>query len=167
MSVKVAYHDMNHAVEISQRADYKIPRILWENMEAVLLSQSKKYIEELAKVLQVPAKELQKRVMPSANTVKVILQDVQEHVCQAYIQNGKFTVFCRKPVFDSHYCAAHTANRMLVHESAATTIKRVKDIDTLPPMWIQKDTLYTASGQKIGKVNHVEQKIKIYVLENA
>ena len=163
MIITVQYHDMNHEI----RTDYKVPRILWENMEAVLLSQSKKYIEDLAKILKVPAKELQKRVMPSANSIKVVLQDVQENVCQAYVQNGAFTVYCRKPVFDSHFCAAHTGTRVIVQDSAATTIQKVKDIETLPPLWVKDNTLYIASGQKMGTVNHTTQKIKIYVVDHA
>lgn len=147
------------------KQNYKVPRILWENLEAVLLSQSKKYIEELAKHLQVPAKELQRRVMPSADHIKIMLQDQQEGVCQAYVQNGKFTVFCRKPVFDATFCAEHCGNRLIVQSDKAITIKRVKDIETLPPLWIRGNNLFVASGQKIGTVNHVAQKITIYTID--
>ena len=159
------------SVETSAKYNYKVPRILWENLEAVLLTQSKKYIEELAKILGVPAKELQKRVMPSANSVKVILQDVQESTCRAYVQNGAFTVFCRKPVFNGDFCAAHCGVRPIVNDTHAVPIKKVKDMDMLPPMW-EKDTsipaigdLYVASGQRIGKVNHDKQKITIYTID--
>jgi hypothetical protein len=161
----------NRSVETSASYNYKVPRILWENLEAVLLTQSKKYIEELAKILGVPAKELQKRVMPSANFVKVILQDVQESSCRAYVQNGAFTVFCRKPVFNGDFCAAHCGTRPIVNDTHAILIKKVKDMDMLPPMW-EKDTsipaisdLYVASGQRIGKVNHDKQKITIYTID--
>jgi len=161
----------NSSVETSASYNYKVPRILWENLEAVLLTQSKKYIEELAKILGVPAKELQKRVMPSANFVKVILQDVQESSCRAYVQNGVFTVFCRKPVFNGDFCAAHCGTRPIVNDTHAIPIKKVKDMDMLPPMW-EKDTsisaisdLYVASGQRIGKVNHDKQKITIYTID--
>jgi hypothetical protein len=161
----------NNTIETSAKYNYKVPRILWENLEAVLLTQSKKYIEELAKILGVPAKELQKRVMPSANSVKVILQDTQESACRAYVQNGAFTVFCRKPVFNGDFCAAHCGVRPIVNDTNAAPIKKVKDMDMLPPMW-EKDTsipaisdLYVASGQRIGKVNHDKQKITIYTID--
>jgi hypothetical protein len=161
----------NNTIETSAKYNYKVPRILWENLEAVLLTQSKKYIEELAKILGVPAKELQKRVMPSANSVKVILQDTQESTCRAYVQNGAFTVFCRKPVFNGDFCAAHCGVRPIVNDTNAAPIKKVKDMDMLPPMW-EKDTsipaisdLYIASGQRIGKVNHDKQKITIYTID--
>ena len=145
--------------------EYKIPRILWESLEAVLLAQSKKYIEELANRLHVPVKELQKRVMPSADSIKVLLQEVQEGVCQAHVQNGEFTVFCRKPVLNSTFCTEHQFNRSLVLIDDAINIQKVKDIDMLPPIWIKEsDTnLYYSNGTIAGKINHDKQKIKIYV----
>jgi hypothetical protein len=33
--------------------EYKVPRLLWENFESVLLAQSKRYISELAKRVSV------------------------------------------------------------------------------------------------------------------
>jgi hypothetical protein len=152
-------------VETSLKHNYKVPRILWENFEAVLLAQSKKYIEDLAKILEVPAKELQKRVMPSADSIKIALQDADEGVCQAYVQRDKFTVFCRKPVYHSTFCAEHTGNRLLIVADKAIPIQRIKDIETLPPLWVQDKTIMTADGGKIGKIDHDQQKIKIYVID--
>ena len=151
--------------ESALKYNYKVPRILWENLEAVLLTQSKKYIEELAKILKVPVKELQKRVMPSANSIKVMLQDTQESTCRAYVQNGAFTVFCRKPVFNGDFCAAHSASRPIVNDQTAIPIKKIKDMDTLPPMWEKEGNLYVSSGQRIGKINHDKQKITIYTID--
>ena len=146
--------------------EYKIPRILWESLEAVLLAQSKKYIEELANRLHVPVKELQKRVMPSADSIKVLLQEVQEGVCQAHVQNGEFTVFCRKPVLNSTFCTEHQFNRSLVLIDDAINIQKVKDIDMLPPIWMKEsDTnLYYSNDTIAGKINHEKQKIKIYTI---
>ena len=53
--------------------EYKVPRFLWENFESVLLAQSKRYITELAKRLAVPEKELIKKVLPSSDSLKVII----------------------------------------------------------------------------------------------
>ena len=151
--------------DIPIKQNYKVPRMLWENLEAVLLAQSKKYIEELAKVLEVNPRELQRRVMPSADTIKVVLQDVEEGVCQAYVQKDALTVFCRKPIYHSTFCAAHTANRLLVKDDHATIIQRIKDIETLPPIWALQTDIITSTGQKIGKIDHTTQKIKIYVVD--
>jgi len=145
--------------------EYKVPRVLWENLEAVLLAQSKKYIEELANRLQVSAKELQKRVMPSADNMRVMLQEVKEGNCQAYIQQGNFTVLCRKPIHTSIYCSEHQIHRLVVIPEKAVPIQRVKDIDSLPAMWKKGNELYHANGSLAGKINEDEQKIKIYCIE--
>ena len=148
--------------------EYKIPRILWESLEAVLLAQSKKYIEELATRLHVSAKELQKRVMPSADSIKVLLQEVQEGLCQAYVQNGEFTIFCRKSVLNTTFCSEHQFHRLTILSEHAVTIQKIKDIDTLPSIWIKesKTDLYYSNGTIAGKINHDKQKIKIYVITN-
>jgi len=158
-------HDIEKDGYVSAKHNYKVPRILWENMEAVLLAQSKKYIEELAKILRVNAKELQKRVMPSADSIKVVLQDAEENVCHAYVQQGVCTVFCRKPVYHGTFCAEHVTRRPLVHAEHATTIQRVTDMETLPPMWVHNNRLMASNGQVIGRLYPATQKMKMYVVD--
>jgi len=144
--------------------EYKVPRVLWENFEAVLLAQSKKYIEELATRLKVPAKELQKRVMPSTDSIKVLLQESTEDICKAYIQHDKFTIFCRKPVINARFCSEHCHNRMmLVDTDKAISIQRIKDRDAMAPMWLIGDDIYHSNGELVGKINHDTQKIKIFI----
>ena len=75
--------------------EYKVPRLLWENLESVLLAQSKRYIGELAKRLGVSEKELQKKVLPSSDSLKIMLFDSQAECnqCKAYIQQDKLTIY--------------------------------------------------------------------------
>ena len=69
--------------------EYKVHRVLWESLESVLLAQSKKYIGELARRLQLPEKELIRRVLPSSDSLKVYIQDSNDttNQCKAYIQD--------------------------------------------------------------------------------
>jgi hypothetical protein len=144
--------------------EYKIPRILWENLESVLLAQSKRYISELAKRLEVPEKELLKRVLPTSDSLKVIIQDTQaeSNQCKAYIQNDKLTIFCRKPVsYGCEYCPFHRNKRMLVIEGTnPVPIQRIKDTK-LGPLWVAKNTLYNSSGDIVGKLKNGTLKIFI------
>jgi hypothetical protein len=147
--------------------EYKVPRFLWENFESVLLAQSKRYIGELAKRLQVSEKELQKRVLPSNDSLKVIIQDSQAECnhCKAYIQNDKLTVYCRKTVvYGTEFCAFHRNKRMLVVEGTnPSKIQRVKDTNTIEPLWISNNSLYNSSGCLVGKINKEAGKMKIFV----
>ena len=67
--------------------EYKVPRLLWENLESVLLAQSKRYIGELAKRLGVSEKELTKRVLPTSDSLKVIIQDTHAECNQCKSMN--------------------------------------------------------------------------------
>ena len=163
-------------IEIEKRKDtmtleYKVPRILWENFESVLLAQSKRYIAELAKRLHVSEKELIKKVLPTNDSLKVIIQDSQEECnqCTAYVQQDHLTVFCRKPVaYQSTFCPVHRNRRMMVMEGTQpTTIQKIKDEPRLPPMWIMENTLINSQGNMVGKINMEEQKMKLFVVEDA
>ena len=147
--------------------EYKVPRLLWENFESVLLAQSKRYIGELAKRLAVPEKELLKRVLPSSDSLKVIIQDTQAECnqCKAYIQNDKLTVFCRKATaYGGEYCPFHRNKRMLVIEGTnPIEIQKIKDTNTMEPLWASNNKLYNVSGEIIGKINRESGKIKMFI----
>ena len=149
--------------------EYKIPRLLWENFESVLLAQSKRYIVDLAKRLQVPEKELLKRVLPSSDSLKVIIQDTQSDTnkCKAYVQQDKLTVFCRKIVaYGCDYCLFHRNKRMMVIEDTnPMEIKRIKDRNTIGPIWVTKHNyIINSSGDIMGKYNRMTSKVKIFVI---
>lgn len=148
--------------------EYKVPRLLWENFESVLLAQSKRYIGELAKMLGVPEKDLIKKVLPSSDSLKVIIQDTQTECnqCKAYIQQDKLTVYCRKATaYGSEYCAFHRNKRMTVIEGTnPTQLQKIKDINNLEPLWASRNTIYNSNGDMVGKINREDSKIKIFVL---
>ena len=147
-------------------SEYRIQRILWENLESVLLTQSKLYICELAKRLGVPEKELIKKVLPTSDKIQVIIQDTQAEStqCKAYVQYDKLTVFCRKPIsYGCEYCPFHRMKRMIIIEGThPIPIQRVKDTN-IGPLWLCNNTLYNSSGDIIGKMK--DGIIKIFVYE--
>jgi hypothetical protein len=146
--------------------EYKVPRLLWENFESVLLAQSKRYIGELAKRLGVPEKELIKKILPAGDSLKVIIQDTQAECnqCKAYIQHDKLTIFCRKATaYGSEYCQFHRNKRMIVIDDMnPTPIQKIKDINNLEPLWASKNTIYNSSGAIVGKISKESGKIKIF-----
>jgi hypothetical protein len=150
-------------------AEYQVPRILWENLESVLLAQSKRYIGELAKRLHVPEKELIKKVLPTNDSLKVIIQDsnTETNQCCAYVQHDRMTVYCRKPVaYQSSFCMLHRTQRMMVMEGTQPkVIQKVKETATIPPMWAVDDQLVNSQGNVVGTIDRNEQKIRLYVIE--
>ncbi len=148
--------------------EYKVPRLLWENLESVLLAQSKRYIGELARRLGVSEKELIKKVLPSSDSLKVIIQDTQAECnqCKAYIQNDKLTVFCKKATaYGSEYCSFHRNKRMLVIEGTnPIELQKIKDINNVEPLWVSESSVYNSSGEVIGKINKDKGTIKLFVV---
>lgn len=151
--------------------EYKIPRLLWENMESVLLAQSKRYVAELARRLGVPEKDLLKKVLPSSDSLKIMIQDTQSETnqCRAYVQHDKLTVLCRRPIaYGCHYCSLHRHKRMLVIEDTKPIdIQRIKDVPTLPPAWIiNGNTIINSNGDVIGKLNTSDSTVKLFVIRD-
>ena len=151
--------------------EYKVPRLLWENMESVLLAQSKRYVAELARRLGVPEKDLLKKVLPSSDSLKIMIQDTHAETnhCRAYVQHDTLTTLCRRPVaYGCHYCTLHRHKRMLVIEDTKPVdIQRLKDVPTLPPTWIvERNTLINSKGEIIGKLNRSDATVKLFVLRD-
>jgi hypothetical protein len=149
--------------------EYKVPRLLWENLESVLLAQSKRYITELAKCLGVPEKELQKKVLPASDSLKIMMYDTQSDTnqCTAYIQQDKLTIYCRKPTaYQSEYCPFHRHKRMqVISETQPIIIQKVKDRHTYDSLYTYNNILINSSGNMVGKINKKTGTVKMFVIE--
>ena len=149
--------------------EYKVPRLLWENFESILLAQSRRYISELARRLDVPERELQKRVLPTSDSLKVMMMDSQAESmqCRAYIQQDSITTFCRKPcAYHSEFCAFHRNKRMnLFMDTQPINVEKLKTIPTKEPMWIQGNTIINSNGETMGKINRQTQTVKWFKVE--
>jgi len=148
--------------------EYKVPRILWENLESVLLAQSKRYIGEIAKRLGISERELQKRVLPSADSLKVMIMDSQaeSNQCKAYVQHGEMTEFCRKAVaYHSEFCPLHRQQRMtLIPGKEPIIVEKIKDQNTMEPLWKKDHMLLNARGEMVGTIQPNQGKMKLFVL---
>ena len=148
--------------------EYKVPRILWENLESVLLAQSKRYIGEIAKRLGISERDLQKRVLPTADSLKVMIMDSQaeSNQCRAYVQHGEMTEFCRKAVaYHSEFCPMHRQQRMtLIPGKEPTVVEKVKDRNTIDPLWKKDHLLLNAQGQTVGTIQPNQGRMKLFVL---
>lgn len=148
--------------------EYKVPRVLWENLESVLLAQSKRYIGEIAKRLGIPERDLQKRVLPSADSLKIMIMDSQAETnqCKAYIQHGEITEFCRKAVaYHSEFCPIHRQQRMtLIPGKEPIVVEKVKDRNTMEPLWKKGHLLLNAQGDIVGTIQPNQERIKLFVL---
>jgi hypothetical protein len=148
--------------------EYKVPRLLWENMEAILLAQSRRYIGDLARRLNVPEKELQRKVLPSSDSLKVMMMDSQAETtqCRAYVQLDSITTHCRKPIaYHSEFCAFHRDRRMNVFvEDTTPRVEKVKASPTKEPVWLRGNMLVNAKGETVGRIHPQRQIVQWFVL---
>jgi hypothetical protein len=146
--------------------EYCIQRVLWESLESVLLANSKKYICDMANILGVPELELLQKVLPTSDSLRIIIQDTQaeSNQCKAYVQYNKLTVFCRKPIaYGCEYCPCHRNKRMIIVEGThPVQLHRLKDTYNTGQLWIGNNTLYNSTGDIVGKMKDGVIKIFVY-----
>ena len=143
--------------------EYKVPRLLWESLEAVLLAQGKRYVRDMAKTLKVNEKELLKQVFPTKDAIKVTLHDTTTASlqCTAYLP-GQIVHLCRKPVLlGSTFCESHQRTRPLV--TIPANLEKLADDGTRPPLWTQADgTVIDATGSSCGLYNKDRSKLVLF-----
>lgn len=145
-------------------SEYKIPKLLWENLEAVLLAHGKRLVSEYAKILEISDKELQKKVN-IYDSIKITIQDthIESYQCKAYIPIDNVTVFCRNTVMNgSDYCQNHINKRItIISDIDQIPIQRIRNTPNMCPLWVNKNTLYNSRGNIVGKMKN--NKIKIFI----
>ena len=151
--------------------EYKVPRILWENLESVLRAQSERYVAELAKRLHVSEKELMKRVLPSTDSLRVVIQDsnAESLQCSAFEQHHSITTVCRRPVaYQSPFCPLHRLQRTTVLEGTnPISVQRLVDTPSRAPMWIRGHLLIDSTGATVGTIQPNESRIRLFRIQEA
>lgn len=131
--------------------EYKVPRLLWESLEAVLLAQGKRFVREIAKTLEVPEKELLKQVFPSKDSLQVTLHDTQSQSlqCDAFEQTDSMIHRCGKPVdLGSTFCGGHRVHRPTVIPGATTTeYIKLRDGADRPSLWLRKSDSHVVDAK--------------------
>lgn len=172
--------------------DYVVPRVLWESFNSVLLAQSRQYVKELAKRLKVPEKELMKKVLPTADSIRVYMHDTQTEdlQCIADIQEGVIIHKCGRPVLlgtshcSEHHLPSHISMSTNTQHSPVQTIESVEriiqsdDINdesriqainmNIPKkLWTTKENVVIdATGRTIGYYDEDDSKLQLFKIVN-
>ena len=146
--------------------EYKVSRLLWENLEATLLAQGKRFVKDIAKTLQVSEKELIKQVFPTKDAFKVAIYDsnVESNQCSAYV-TGTVTHICRRPILTgSTFCASHVTARYTVTATEDTVqLQKLQDGPARPTLWLQSDgCVLDSAGVVCGIYNSDKSKLTLF-----
>jgi hypothetical protein len=151
--------------------EYKVPRLLWESLEAVLLAQGKRLVKDMAKTLDVNEKELLKKVFPTKDSIKVTLHDTQTSSlqCQAYVQDGAIVKHCGHPVLlGSEFCGVHRTNRSTVTDTgSATQYIKLRDSPDRPSLWVRLRDNYVVdcTGKIRGQYSRERESLQLFQIE--
>lgn len=147
----------------TQFNNYSVPRLLWENLEAVFNNEARKYLRDLANCLEVPYDDLAAKVFPKRSAVKVYLQDSpadsEDLACRAFIESGAIAARCRKPVsIGTQFCCHHQIYRPEINRSIEGIKKlyRLQESPEYPTLWYDDN----------GVVYNAELKIKGHYSSN-
>jgi hypothetical protein len=144
-------------------SEYQIPRLLWEVFEAKLIAQSRQFIKDAAKILEVDEKILQRRVLPTNDKIKVYLHDTQTDTlqCPILIHTGVILQRCRAPVALGHtVCPFHRANPQQLNSIGLPVVTKLAfDSSSVQSngdtnLWVTSDnSVVNISGIPIGIYN--------------
>lgn len=134
--------------------NYPVPRVLWESLETLLYAESRRYVKDLAGILDVNPETLLRTVMPSKDQVKVYLQETTDIdpslSCKAFIPlaNGEFAARCRCPVVPGResagdtFCTEHQYIRPAIQPRmdegfpVPKHLQRIRTGADLPALWV-------------------------------
>jgi hypothetical protein len=146
-------------------AEYRVPRLLWESFESVLIAQGRLFVKDVAKKLHVDEKELLKKVMPSSK-IKVYLHDTQTDtlLCQAHIKTNEIVHFCRKPVsLGACYCPTHLYVRETFTTDTAYEIHALENTHKMGELWIKDDDIVmNVKSSIVGRYDRDTEKLTIF-----
>lgn len=127
-------------------ATINIPKFLWQSLDSLMYNEARNYLTKVAEILRVPASDLIKAVIPSKETLKIIMYDCESlGSCRAWIAHPDrpdFAIHCKKPTTPGEDCCAE-------HKHSRTSIQRqidrpqiLRPINTGPdmePLWLNED----------------------------
>jgi hypothetical protein len=147
-----------------QSTTTKVPRLLWESFESILLAEGKRFVRDIAHTLQVPEKELIKRIFPTKDALHIHLHDTHTSTldCMALSTGGAVARRCRRPVqLGSEFCAMHLINRPLYLPAAP--IRKLQDHPDRPSLWVQTDgTVIDDQGVPHGTYSEETGKLVLF-----
>lgn len=150
---------------------YPVPRVLFDSIHGSLYAASRAFIRSLAEdVLSVPPAELLKRVLPNADSFKLVLYDTDEvRHCFAFCScpvNPELAVRCRKPVMPGEqYCTGHKYDRPTVQMrlGQATTLRPLATAPEDPPLWVREDgVVVNVHGTECGRYKEEIAELVLY-----
>jgi len=140
----------------------QVPSSLFESLQASLQQEAKRICRDAAKILRVPEKELEQKVLKSMPKI-TILKDQTPTTCHILINSEKVVQRCRLPcILGTGRCHKHQEIRKVPEGGSLTRIQAQPDLE---PMWCNEDTniVYNKNAEEVGLYKN--SRLTVFILE--
>ena len=149
----------------------EIPSELYKTFQDMLLQEAKRVCRDAAKILGVPEKEVQTRVLKTMDKIpfKIIDDKDQPIVCPVFVKHNTLIERCRHAcVLGTGRCLAHQSEDCIPEMEDQTAMTRIQPTDCMDTrLWCNEATrdVFTAEGKCIGR--YQDEVLRVYVLDTS
>lgn len=141
----------------------RVPAALWESLQTICWQQDNKFLEDVSRILNVPAAELKRRVLGTRGVVSAVVSTggawFEGTQCPIMIPcGGDMWRRCAEPAENNGHCWAHKKGRGLRYDSPHFAHAEVYTPWRLEgvALWVNScGTVYNAVGKEL-KGLHVD-----------
>lgn len=145
-----------------------VQRCLWESLEALLMNESKRLVEDIAKTLRQDSKVLWNEIRKEKVTAYMVdctEPTAERFLCEALTFTTPVACRCRKPVlFGTTFCPEHQGWKQPPSLDRKPQLRRVQLEDQVYYLDELTSILYNAEHQRCGVKQ--EDKCILFELEN-
>jgi len=142
----------------------EIPKSLFDSLQTSLLQEAKRICRDAAKILNVPEKELQAKVLKNMPKISIINDNDKPYSCPVLVESA-IIERCRKPcLLGTGRCQEHQKVETIPEPTDQTTLTRIQS-EYKESLWCNEidGTVYTRENKQVG--NYKNGKLFIYVFE--
>ena len=141
----------------------QVPSSLFESLQASLQQEARRICRDAAKILRVPEKELEQKVLKSMSKITIV-KDQTPSSCHILMNSEKLLNRCRLPcILGTGRCHKHQEITTVPEGGSLTRIQAQVDLD---PMWCDEETniVYNKNAEEIG--SYKNSRLTVFILES-
>lgn len=134
----------------------KLPQILLESLQGQLQAEGRKLCKEIAKLLDIPEKELVTNVLLKQPKMEIACTDETERTsCPVFVKRRTILERCRYPcILGTNRCTTHQSIQTIEEPETGIGLYRLAySSDEYSSLWIDQDTqlVYSDTNSIVGR----------------
>lgn len=140
----------------------QVPSSLFESLQASLQQEARRICRDAAKILRVPEKELEQKVLKSMGKITIV-KDQSPTSCHVLMDTEKLLQRCRLPcILGTGRCHKH---QEIISVPEGGFLTRIEAQEELEPLWCDESSgvLYNKNAEEVG--NYKNSRLTVFILE--